>query len=661
MRTATVNPGIITICILGYAPFMYYTPQECAKEPCSVDELESALPTHNNAAGLARGYYTEPVPAGLPGGACPSGGCPPNWISSDDPMLAGFDRDFIDLVFAKMLNLPFMFVTFGGWMDMHAGILNGFCDVSITASEIDPVSALCDGPPHVTHNVTLIYDYGHGDDASSISCLEYGTPYVYSGFSLMSLISTKPFDVSSSIFNNDMLNAFSVIVLISTTCGYLASMLERKNMHLGTVSRGAYWSIMNFLATSENEPVRKKGRTLMVIMMCANLLGVQVIGAIIGSKLTTTALTVVKIERLSDVHGVLCLEHDYPVLKKYVEQQLDRPSRIVFDTMEGCVQKLMTKEVIAVMTDATLLSWLASHAQLPNVYVTPVLQPNPFVFVYSNFSIGLQQYLDPAVSAATLSDMTWMPFTEALKGKYFSRESTAESTDVNPIHRASAIAALVLLVFPLLMALLNGDLGPGIFKSAESGWKYRIRKMISRPSPKEDAAFMSDKEGALQGHDLSFFRFTVNQLEEIRGEMTMMRGTGAVSELLSLTAPPDIAPHKASKGGASASSDVAAVLATMLGPVLQELREVKRQNAELADMLDALHEQQHLREGGSNVGAAGCFGCNAKPAVPHTPIGDLMQSLRGRVSQGGAEPWTSASSRCEKLMSVAIDVRSQSN
>jgi ABC-type amino acid transport substrate-binding protein len=586
-----------------------------------VAELKQALPIRNNEAGLERGYYTKPVPAGFPGGACPSGGCPPNWISSDDPKLVGFDRDFIELVFTKMLNLPYMFSSFGGFTDMFLGLLQGYCDVVITASEIDPVDALCDGPPQITDNVTITYDYGNGDYHGStedsvlntISCLEYGTPYLYSGFALMSLISTKPFDISNSVFNNDMLNAFSVIVLISMTCGYLASMLERKNMHLGTVSRGAYWSIMNFLANSENEPVRKKGRTLMIIMMCANMLGMQVIGAIMGAKLTTTALTVVKIDKLSDVSGALCVERFYPVLNKYVEQQPDRPKTIVYDSTEGCVAKLMAKEVVAVMTDATQLTWLASHAQLSGVYVTPVLQANPFAFVYSNYSLGLQQYLNPAVSAATVTDMEWIQFTEGLQGRYFGVQEVTESSEDNPIHKPSAIAALILLVFPLLMALLNGDLGPGIFKNAESGWKYRIRKLISQPSAKEDAMFMSDKEGALQGHDLSFFRFAVTKLEEIRGEMAMNRG--AASELLNLTAPPDALLKAASKG--SASNDVASVLATMLGPVLQELRvqaavqtDMQQMLAQMQHMLDALHKQQHSQGGGS----AGCFGGGAKPA-----------------------------------------------
>ena len=368
-----------------------------------------------------------------------------------------------------------------------------------------------------------------------------------------------------------------------------------------------------------------------------------------GAKLTTTALTVVKVERLSDVTGVLCVEASYDVLQHYVQRQPDRPSNIIYDSREECVQKLLTKEVAAVMTDVTTLKWMATYLQLSGAYVSPVLQANPFAFVYSNYSVGLQRYLDPAVSAATLTDMDWLPFTEALKGTYFGLQDPSESNDDNPINMSSAIAACVLLVFPLFMALLNGDLGPGIFKNAESGWKYRIRKMISQPTVNEDATFMSDKEGALQGHDISFFRFTVNQLEEIRDKVAVIESKmDTAAELLSLTAPLDTpAPKTAAKGGASV--DVAAVMATMLGPVLQELRDVKKQNAELADMVTALHEQQRARRDGDNGGGAGCFGGSSKPVAPPAP---------SRASQGDAEPRTSSSSRGQQLMdSVALDVK----
>ena len=91
---------------------MYYT--NCTA-PCSVEELRSSQPTRGNPAGLAKGARITP-PLGV--AACPMGGCPANWISSDDRHLAGFDRDFVELVFEKMLRLPVTFRSFGHFAEM---------------------------------------------------------------------------------------------------------------------------------------------------------------------------------------------------------------------------------------------------------------------------------------------------------------------------------------------------------------------------------------------------------------------------------------------------------------------------------------------------------------------------------------------------------------
>jgi hypothetical protein len=87
----------------------------CTEQPCSVTELKRGLPTRGNAAGLAKGYSSTP-PLGV--AACPPGGCPPNWLSSDDRLLGGFDRDFVELVFQKMLRLPVTFRSFGTFAEM---------------------------------------------------------------------------------------------------------------------------------------------------------------------------------------------------------------------------------------------------------------------------------------------------------------------------------------------------------------------------------------------------------------------------------------------------------------------------------------------------------------------------------------------------------------
>jgi hypothetical protein len=64
-----------------------------------------------------------------------------------------------------------------------------------------------------------------------------------------------------------------------------------------------------------------------------------------------------------------------------VKRQPDRPNNIIYAPPEECVQMLLTKEVSAVMTDVTTLTWMASYAQIPGAYVSPVLQANPFAFV----------------------------------------------------------------------------------------------------------------------------------------------------------------------------------------------------------------------------------------------------------------------------------------
>jgi hypothetical protein len=107
--------------------------------------------------------------------------------------------------------------------------------------------------------------------SNELSCLAYGIPYLSSGFSLLSLVSTKPFDISSAVFNNDMLNATSVMVIISMACGYAVYLLERKNAHLGTAPRGIYWcAVEALLARRRPRPRPRQPRTLQRTHFCAD-------------------------------------------------------------------------------------------------------------------------------------------------------------------------------------------------------------------------------------------------------------------------------------------------------------------------------------------------------------------------------------------------------
>ena len=136
-------------------PFIYYS--NCTA-PCTAEELKHGLPTRNNSAGAARGYSATP-PRDV--AACPPGGCPPNWLSADDPLLEGFDRDFVELIFEKMLTLPVTFRSYGSFVEAWMAVLQGFVDVVVTASNVDPQYALC-GPDGPATQYAYTYDCAPG-------------------------------------------------------------------------------------------------------------------------------------------------------------------------------------------------------------------------------------------------------------------------------------------------------------------------------------------------------------------------------------------------------------------------------------------------------------------------------------------------------------------
>jgi hypothetical protein len=317
----------------------------------------------------------------------------------------------------------------------------------------------------------------------------------------------------------------------------------------------------------------------MILMMFGNILGMNVIGSIMGAKLTTTALTIVKVNALADVQGTLCVEDSYDVLNaSFLDQQPDKPGMVVYMTTADCVAALLAGNVAAVITDQTALSWYARNAGAANTFVSPVLQANPFAMVFANHSAPLRAYVDPAVTAATLTAPEWLPFTQALIIKYFGKQATYSDMGDNLIHYPSLIAGAVLLFFPILIALANGDLaGPGLFSDAKSGWRFQLRKAISRPNAAEEEEFMSDKDGALQGHDLSFYRYAVNALEDMQQELTMLKGWHAASVKAGV---PTALLNGAPAGGAEAPQPQPAAAASpevmqMLQALMAEVRDIK--------------------------------------------------------------------------------------
>jgi hypothetical protein len=408
--------------------------------------------------------------------------------------------------------------------------------------------------------------------------------------------------------------------------------------------------------------------------MCfGNILGMNVIGSIMGAKLTTTALTIIKVNALADVQGTLCVEDGYDVLNAFVDQQPDKPGIIMYAPTADCVAALLNGDVAAVITDQTALAWYARHSGIGNIFVSPVLQSNPFAMVFANHSAPLRAYVDPAVTAATLTSPEWLPFTQALITKYFGKQQTYSDMGENPIHYPSLIAGAVLLLFPILIALINGDMAwDGLFKDAKSGWKLQFRKAIARPDAAEDDAFMNDKDGALQGHDLSFFRYAVTALEEVQEELAALKGWRA--ESAQSGTPQHGAPALPAPALPAAPAAASLEVMQLLQALMQEVREIKQtqqmqQRTQTPQPRTQTPQPRLEQQAQAQQSPAPAQQPRNEPRMPrHEPQGAYLQGARaalrvippvGRTPTPPAAPDADAAlddSRGVALSAVSVDI-----
>jgi ABC-type amino acid transport substrate-binding protein len=575
-----VTPGVVTVCITSYPPFMFYNNVKECPDPCPYATLKGAMPMIGNPEGLA---------------LAAAGNANPNHIASDSSFLQGFDRDVIKLVFEKMLSLPVTFVAISSFANTYIALLDGKCDVAITASQMDPTISQCAGPVNLTSAAAALYDYNYGDYgagnlpfgdygvSNQIACLQFGQAYVTGGFALMSLVDAAPFDPIAALFSPEVCNAATAILIIVCSAGFLVSLLERGNMHLGTPSRGVYWAALTFLASAEEQPRKKPARILMVLYLLANIVGLTVLTSIVSAKLTTSALSVTYILTLQDVTGTLCIENNYQVLLDYVNRDPGKPVSVTFGTIDECVERLVAKDVQAVITDRSVLQWYMRYYQVAGGFVGPVLQSNPFAFVFKSDNSALMSYVNPSIIAATQTDTDWIPLYSAIGMKYFGADSAGAPPEVlTLVDRRTLIVSLAMFGGAILYALINGDWGPGI-----PGPKW-LRKAIEQPSSSAD---MSEEEAALMGDDLAFTRLMIHQIKDLRAalglEETYVEKTAADAE-----APAAVAVAKLqtlspmpSFGHPGAGGDVAHAMM----PLLAEMREMRR------DM--ALMQAQMLAQG----------------------------------------------------------------
>ena len=366
-------------------------------------------------------------------------------------------------------------------------------------------------------------DYSDGgfDEATvnAVCCLEFGVPYLSTGFALLSKPITAPFDVTSALFNPDVCNAATVIVIMAIAAGWVAAVLERKNPHLGSVSRGSYWGLMQFLNAADEKPQTRPGRFLTILWLLASIVSLSVITSIISAKLTTAGLSSKKIMRLGDIgSGSLCVESAYPTAMQFVLRDPQHPVKIVEAEINVCIDMLVNGTVTAVFTDGPVLQWFVSNYQIVNGYVSPMLGANPFSFVYASGSL-LRQYVNPSVIAAA-TNPSWIPLASALNSKYFS--TGADATSAQPktkVNIDTLVAAIIMFVITVCMAFLNGDCGPGI-KKPEA-----LRKLIAAP-PMNPEEGPDVEEFDPNGKGEPSLRSVLIELREVK---TLLQGRAALA------------------------------------------------------------------------------------------------------------------------------------
>ena len=414
-------------------------------------------------------------------------------LPSSAPRLAGYDIDYTRLVLNRMLGLNTTYITQGTYGELYLALREGFCDVAVSAVEFDPGRAQCTAAcPAIAPNtnVPLLGDYvadGSWSDATlaKICCLDYGAPYLSQGFALASRTLVAPPGVLEALLSPEVCNIATVAATITIIIGWVICFCEwRVNPELATVDRGTLWSIsmLTTMGFADTAPRTRIGRTLAVLWTVASVVTISTFTSIVGSKLTVSSIAVGVVNALGDVRGTLCVEQAYPTAMSFVTRSPQRPASVVEKTVPECFELLQSGAVGAVLTDRPVLSWYRSTYGLERTYVSPVLAPNPFSFVYASGS-PLRQYINPAVIAAQ-TDPDWIALSDQLTQRYFGGDdgSGGGGTVSTPFDYNSIISAAVLGFATILMSILNGNAFPRMPERVQ-----RAFCAPPRPGPAGDA------------------------------------------------------------------------------------------------------------------------------------------------------------------------------
>ena len=232
--------------------------------------------------------------------------------------------------------------------------------------------------------------------------------------------------------------------------------------------------------------------------------------SIISAKLTTSGLIVKRIQKFSDMHGPLCVESAYPVAMAFVQRDPGKPIKILEAEISDCIAMMMNGTVQAVFTDQPVLSWMVTNYALTGAYVSPILGPNPFSFVYPSGSL-LRPFVNPSVIAAQ-TDPEWIPNAQAITARYFATGADPTATAaVSKINKKTAYAAAGFAAIAFAVAFINGDIGPGCLSRLPA----RARTALAAPPMPDEECGEQPSLGAV-----------MSELREVKKLLVEMNGGG---------------------------------------------------------------------------------------------------------------------------------------
>jgi hypothetical protein len=213
---------------------------------------------------------------------------------------------------------------------------------------------------------------------------------------------------------------------------------------ISSPSNGVYWALTTLTSVGFGDvmPITRLGRCITSIWSLTALPLVCVFCALIGAQITANALRVTTVESLDSVTGILCYETNYPQADSLIARQQHRPLSIKRDNIHECLELLSAGSVQAVMADEPLLKWYSGTYSVPNLYISPVISPNPFAFMFP-FGSPLRPYVNPAIILL----LTTSPFEaqlESIMTRYLGRSAVAPST-VNAVFKPQLAAAVLAL------------------------------------------------------------------------------------------------------------------------------------------------------------------------------------------------------------------------